>query len=55
MKSAFESLTKVFQEIAQEMYKNVQGRSQSNPQTETKKSEDNVVDANFEVVDDEKK
>jgi molecular chaperone DnaK len=57
MKSASESLSKVFQEIAQEMYKNVQGSVQSGPQPqpETKKPDDNVVDANFEVVDDENK
>ena len=57
MKSALESLTKVFQDMAQELYKNVQGSAQSGPQPqpENKKSDDNVVDANFEVVDDQKK
>ncbi|MDR2200895.1 MAG: molecular chaperone DnaK [Puniceicoccales bacterium] len=57
MKSAFENLTKIFQDVAQEMYKNVQSSAQNNPppQTETKKPEENVVDANFEVVDDENK
>ncbi|MDR2371859.1 MAG: Hsp70 family protein, partial [Puniceicoccales bacterium] len=55
MKSALEKLTKVFQDIAQELYKNVQGSTQGGPQPENKKSDDNVVDANFEVVDEEKK
>jgi molecular chaperone DnaK len=57
MKSALESLTKVFQDAAQELYKNVQGSPQGGPQPqgENKKSNDNVVDANFEVVDEEEK
>jgi molecular chaperone DnaK len=59
MKSALENLTKVFQEAAQEIYKNVQGSVQSEPQPqpqgENKKSSDNVVDANFEVVYDDQK
>jgi molecular chaperone DnaK len=57
MKSALERLTKVFQDVAQEMYKNVQGnatQSGPQPQTNPKNSNDNVVDANFEVVDEDK-
>jgi hypothetical protein len=51
MKSVSENLTKIFQEVAQEMYKNIQ----SGPQTsERKKTDGDVVDANFEVVDDDK-
>jgi hypothetical protein len=41
--------------MAQELYKNVQSSAQSGPQPENKKSDDNVVDANFEVIDDDKK
>ncbi|MDR2807270.1 MAG: molecular chaperone DnaK [Puniceicoccales bacterium] len=65
MKSTLEHLGKVFQDIGQEMYKNVQSGPQPQPQTETKqeepkdketkKEDDRVVDANFEVIDDEKK
>lgn len=66
MKSAQESLAKVFQDIAQEMYKNVQPQGNPNPTAENcdcggnntdcncKKGEGDVVDADFEVVDDKK-
>ncbi|MDR2735505.1 MAG: molecular chaperone DnaK [Puniceicoccales bacterium] len=63
LKSAQEALTKVFQDMAQEMYKNVQpqwsndGASQSSDQNQkSEKSEkpEGVMDADFEVIDEKK-
>ncbi|MDE6575896.1 MAG: molecular chaperone DnaK [Opitutales bacterium] len=61
MKTAVDQLTKVFQDVAQELYKNVQPNPQPQPeaaQSSTaggQQSSDGVVDADFEVVDDDKK
>jgi molecular chaperone DnaK len=63
LKDAQEALTKVFQEMAQELYKNVQPQESSNGATQSatdsgKKSKhgdgDGVVDADFEVIDEKK-
>jgi molecular chaperone DnaK len=58
LKSAQDALTKVFQDMAQELYKNVQPKESSDESSQSsensqKKTED-VVDADFEVIDDGK-
>lgn len=61
IKSATESLNKVWNEIASQLYSQAggqpQGNPQAEPQTETPKKDEkeNVQDASYEVVDDENK
>ena len=61
LKSATESLSKVWNEVASQLYSQAgpEGQSASEPQPEckTKRSEgkDDVQDASYEVVDDDKK
>ncbi|MDR0351388.1 MAG: molecular chaperone DnaK [Puniceicoccales bacterium] len=56
LKSAQEALTRVFQNMAQELYKNVQPKEESNGAAEeaSQKKPEGVVDADFEVIDDGK-
>jgi molecular chaperone DnaK len=54
MKAGIEAVTAVFHEISQKMYENVsqqEGAAEGQEQTAT---DDNVVDAEFEEVDDDK-
>jgi molecular chaperone DnaK len=62
MKSATESLSKVWNEVASQLYSQAgpQGQTSSEPQTEgksesSKDTKDDVQDASYEVVDDDKK
>jgi len=59
IKSATESLSKVWNEVASQLYSQAppQGEPSAEPQTEAKTdgTKDNVQDASYEVVDDEKK
>jgi molecular chaperone DnaK len=62
MKSATESLSKVWNEVASQLYSQAgpQGQTSSEPQTDgksegSKDTKDDVQDASYEVVDDDKK
>jgi molecular chaperone DnaK len=58
IKMANDKLTNLFQEMAKELYNRIQKETEGTPPPEpenTKPDDDGVVDANFEVVDDEKK
>jgi molecular chaperone DnaK len=59
IKTATEELTTAFHTLSQKMYEQSAAQEQENPQdatgSEEKKDDDNVVDADYEVVDDEDK
>ncbi|MDR1458333.1 MAG: molecular chaperone DnaK [Puniceicoccales bacterium] len=57
LKSAQEALTKVFQEMAQELYKNIQPKDSNDETSQSSEgtSKEGVMDADFEVIDDNKK
>ncbi len=55
IKKASEELSTVVQELSVKLYQQAQAQTQANEAKETEKGKDNVVDADYEVMDDDKK
>jgi len=55
IKKASEELSTVVQELSVKLYQQAQAQTQANGAKETEKGKDNVVDADYEVMDDDKK